>query len=339
MQQRGLAFVGRGIDEILRAGLGRRIPRIGAGLDPPGCGGDDPEAGIRQRLLDLFVFGVSRIQVLQHFAGRLLIHMRAQHQRFGQCTVNSSDRDRTVGFLQIRQRRGKHAQSGQCGAQGDLGRVRKGLVEVGIINHRSEQLHDIRPALGAVVDDHGEPTGGTPAGAALGDTGHHVIGLGKLLRPARRSQRSGIREVEIVRSGGTKTQVQPGVVQEAQGVIGQFHLPLQHTSRGRRARGGFQHPDGLVAGSGQPGPGVALVMGDAGQRGETRPGGSQVRRTFTLVNRDAQGTAAGGKSTDDVSVYLAIYPRRDGEAATMPMSSRSTPPLSPAPTPAIGRSA
>lgn len=53
-------------------------------------------------------------------------------------------------------------------------------------------------------------------------------------------------------------------------------------------------------------------MGDAGQRGETRPGGSQVRRTFTLVNRDAQGTAAGGKSTDDVSVYLAIYPRRDG---------------------------
>lgn len=166
-----------------------------------------------------------------------------------------------------------------------------------------------------------------------------MIGLGKLLRPARRSQRSGIREVEIVRSGGTKTQVQPGVVQEAQGVIGQFHLPLQHTSRGRRARGGFQHPDGLVAGSGQPGPGVALVMGDAGQRGETRPGGSQVRRTFTLVNRDAQGTAAGGKSTDDVSVYLAIYPRRDGEAATMPMSSRSTPPLSPSPTPAIGRSA
>ncbi len=43
-----------------------------------------------------------------------------------------------------------------------------------------------------------------------------------------------------------------------------------------------------------------------------------VRRTFTLVNRDAQGMAAGGKSTDDASVYLAIYLRRDGEAANVP---------------------
>jgi hypothetical protein len=52
-------------------------------------------------------------------------------------------------------------------------------------------------------------------------------------------------------------------------------------------------------------------MGDAGKRGETRPGGGQVGRTLALVHRNAQRAAAGGKSTDDVTVDPAVYPRND----------------------------
>ena len=102
--------------------------------------------------------------------------------------------------------------------------------------------------------------------------------------PGRR-QRGRIGEVEIVGAGGAKLQIQPGVVAEAQGAGRQFHLALQR-ARGRRgARNRFEHPHGHVTGGGQAGPGVALVVGDPGQRGETRARGGQVGRTLAVVDR------------------------------------------------------
>ena len=166
MQQDGLAFVGRGIDEIVRVGLGSGIPRIGAGVDPARGGGHDPEAGIGQGLLDLLVLGVGRVQILQDLVCRLLVDVRAQHQRFGQRAVHRRDGDRAVGLLEIRQRRGEHAQPGQRGAEGDLGRVGERLVKLGVVDYRRQQLDDVRPALGAVIDHDRDPAGLAPARAA-----------------------------------------------------------------------------------------------------------------------------------------------------------------------------
>ena len=112
--------------------------------------------------------------------------------------------------------------------------------------------------------------------------------------------------MEIVRAGGAELQIQSGVVAEAQGPGRQFHLTLQRARRGRGARNGLQHAEGHVAGGGQPGPGVALVVGDAGQRGETRASGGQIGRTLAVVDRDAERAATRGEPADDVTVNPAV---------------------------------
>ena len=236
----------------------------------------------------------------------------AQHEGLGQPAVHRGHRDRALGFLEIRQRRGEHAQASQRDAQGDLGRVGEGRVELGVVDDRGQQLDDVRPALRAVIDDDCDPPGFAPARAARSDARDQLVCFfklsGKVFGSARRSQRRRVGEVEIVRAGRPKAQVEPGVVDEPQCLGRQFHPALQRARRARGARSRFQHRGGQVAGSGQPGPRVALVVGDAGKRGETRPGGGQVGRTLTVVDHDAERTAAGGEPADDVTVNPACLP-------------------------------
>ena len=90
-----------------------------------------------KRLFDLFVLRVGRVQILQHLACRVLVDVHAQHERLGQRAVDGRHRDGTLGLLEIGQRRGEHAQPGQRGAQGDLGRVgnassRSGSLTIGV---------------------------------------------------------------------------------------------------------------------------------------------------------------------------------------------------------------
>ena len=307
-----LALLGSGIDEIAWAGLGFGIPRVGARRNAVGGGGDQPEAGIRQRLLDLLVFGVGRVEILQDFLGAFLVDVRAQDEGLGQPAVHRRHRDRALGLLEIRQRRGEHAQASQRDAQGDLGRVGESRVELGVVDDRGQQLDDVRPALRAVVDHDCDPPGFAPARAARSDARDQLVRFfklsGKVFGSTRRSQRRRVGEVEVVRVGRPKAQVEPGVVNESQCVGRQFHPALQRARRGRGARSRFQHRGGQVAGSGPPGPRVALVVGDAGKRGETRSGGGQVGRTLTVVDHDAERTAAGGEPADDVTVNPAFPP-------------------------------
>ncbi len=167
-----------------------------------------------------------------------------------------------------------------------------------------------------------------PAGAAPGDTDiitSHVREIGQALAnssgPALRNGRSQravaqrhtrgeIRQVRWHENAGTAWQK---AVQEAQGALfGQFHLPLQHTSaRGRRARGGFQHPDGSSpAAASFSGPGVALVMGDAGQLRRNQTGlaarSMMLYAGKTAMPRGTRGVA--NRPLRTPSVYLAIYP-------------------------------
>lgn len=96
--------MGGGVDEVLRAGLGFGIPRIGAGLDAGRIGGHDPETGVGQGLFDLFVLRVCRIQILQDLACRLFVDVHAQHERLGQRPVDGGHLHRTFGFLEVGQR-------------------------------------------------------------------------------------------------------------------------------------------------------------------------------------------------------------------------------------------
>ena len=308
-QQHALALLSSGVDEIAGTGLGVGVPWIGASVDPVRGGGDDPETGVGQGLLDLFVLGVGGVQILQNLARRLLVDVRAQHKPLGQRAVDRRDGDGTVGLLEVGQCRGEHAQPGQRGAQGDLGRVREGLVEIRVVDDRRQQLDDVRPPLGAIVDDDGDPARLTPARPGLDQAGDDLVGLG--VSP-RCGQRRGVRELKIVRGGGTKLQVQPGVVAEAQGAGRQFHLPRQHPGGGRGTRNGLEHPEGCIAGGGQPGPGVALIVGHAGQRGETGARGGQVGRSLALVDRDTQRAATCSKPADNVAIDPAVHPRIHG---------------------------
>jgi hypothetical protein len=104
--------------------------------------------------------------------------VRPQHQRLGQRAVDGCHRDGAVWLLEIGQCRGEHAEPRQRGAQRDPGRVREGLVEVGVVDDRGEQLEDLRPALGAVVDDDGDPTCLTPGRPARGEAADYPVGVG-----------------------------------------------------------------------------------------------------------------------------------------------------------------
>jgi hypothetical protein len=47
-------------------------------------------------------------------------------------------------------------------------------------------------------------------------------------------------------------------------------------------------------------------VGDAGQRGEARSCGVQVRRTLTVIDRDAERAAAGSEAADDVTIDFPV---------------------------------
>ncbi len=143
-------------------------------------------------------------------------------------------------------------------------------------------------------------------GRAGGQAGDDLVGVSE---SSGRCQRGRVGEMEVVGGGGAKLQIQAGVVAEGQRAGRQVDLALQRARRRRGARNRLEHPKGYVAGGRQTGPGVALVVGDAGQRGETRPSGGQIGRPLTLVDNDAERAAAGGEPADDVLVNPRVHSR------------------------------
>jgi hypothetical protein len=195
------------------------------------------------------------------------------------------------------------------------------LIETGVVDDRGEQLDDVRPALSTVMDGDRQPARVTPARPAVNDVGDDLIRVGE---PPVCCQRRGVGEVEIVGIGGAEFQIQAGVVEETQRPRRQFGLALQQSGGGHRTRHRFEHRGRRVAGGSQPGPDVALLVGNAGESREPGSGGDQVGRTLPVVNRDTERPAAGGEPADDVSiqpdrsrarrnrpdvsVYHALYP-------------------------------
>ncbi len=83
-------------------------------------------------------------------------------------------------------------------AERDLGRVRERLVQVRVVDDRGQQFDDVRPALGAVVDDDGHPAGLTPVRSLGRQAGDDRVGVSK---PSRRRERGRVGKVEVVGSG------------------------------------------------------------------------------------------------------------------------------------------
>ena len=266
-------------------------------------GGHDPEAGIGQRLFDLGVLRVGGVQVLQHLTRGVVVAVGTQRQRPGQPAVYRGDGDRAVRLLEVGQRRSKHPQPRQRDPERDLDGVREMLVEGGVVDDRRQQLDDVSPPLGAVVDGRRDPAGLPGARPPLADFADQFVGLSK--SPVGR-QRRGVGEVEVVGLGRAEPQVQPGVVVEPQGARRQFHLALQHSRSRRVMRNRFQHRGGRVTGGSQPDPGVALVVGDSDQAGEPGAGSGQVGRTLAVVDGQPERAATSRESAR----YVVVHPDR-----------------------------
>jgi hypothetical protein len=90
--------------------------------------------------------------------------------------------------------------------------------------------------------------------------------------------------LEIVGIGGSQLQIKAGVVGESEGTRREADLPLKYTCGRRCPPDEFDDMRRHVTCSGQPGPRIALVVRDAGQRREAGPGSGQVGGALPIVH-------------------------------------------------------
>ena len=310
-QQVRLAVLGPGVDEVRFPGLGVGIPRIGARLDARGCGGREPERGVGEGLFDLRVLGICGVELLQQLAGVVVLALGTQGQRLGQRAVGRGDGQRAVGLFEVRQCGGEHAQPGQRDAEGHPGGVSARVVEVRVGDHRRQHPHHVGPALGPVVDGYAHPAGLQPPGPVFQQLADQTLGSREICCLAAGH---GVGKGEVRRGRGTETQVETGVIAEAEGAGRHVDLTLQRAGGGRCLPNLLDHLRCHVSGGGQAGPCVALVGSHASQSTEPGSGGGQIRRSLPVVHRQSERATAGGEPADDVAVYpvRVTGDRRDG---------------------------
>ena len=310
-QQVRLAVLGPGVDEVRFPGLGVGIPRIGARLDARRRGGHEPECGVGEGLFDLRVLGVRGVELLQQLACVVVLALGAQRQRLGQRAVGRGDGEWAVRLFEMRQRGCEHAQPRQRDAEGHPGGVSARLVEGLVTDHGRQHPHHVGPALGPVVDGRAHPAGLQPPGPVLQQLTDQTLSCSEICFLATGH---GVGQGEVRRCGGAETQVETGVIAEAERPGRQFDLTLEHTGGGRCLPDLLDHLRCHVSGGGPAGPCVALVGGHAGQRAEPGSGSGQIRRPLPVVHRQSERATAGREPADDVAVdpVRVTGDRRDG---------------------------
>ena len=244
-QQDRLALVSLRIDEILFGGLGFGIPGIGTGSDARGGRGVQTHTWIGERMLDLGVLRIGRVQILEHLGRGLFVTVVAQVERLGQRAVGGCHFDGTTGVFEVGEGGIDHAELGEGNPQGDPYGVGRGGVQGRIGDNGGQQRDDVGPTLGPVLHGDSGPAGVEPSGAPLG---HGVDQLGSFDVVALVHEGRRIGEVIVVGSAGTELEVEPGVVEEGEVARVQVHRMLKMPSGGHGLGDRFEHVDGGAPG-------------------------------------------------------------------------------------------